>query len=154
MARDILDNRVAYFTKDKADSVRPILKWIKEAASRKRERTQAANILREIHGIQDWKQVQLTRGEAELLSFVQEEFPGGVSIERGRQLSLFSILEKPEGPRPKTISLVEKETKPVLRTDLTAEEQKEREETLRTGSYEPKSSDYWNKKILRAPGEE
>ena len=84
--RDTLRGHSYLFTKDKADSIRPILRWIKADAPRVRERKQAANILREIEGVKDWKQVILPRGEAELLSFVFTEFPGGV--EPGKQIKL------------------------------------------------------------------
>ena len=65
-------------SKERADSVRPILRWIKEGASRGKEREQAASILRKIEGIKDYKQVILTKGETELLSFIYTEFPEGV----------------------------------------------------------------------------
>ena len=78
-------------SKERADSIRPILRWIKEDAPRKREREQAAKILRELEGIKDWKQVMLTRGETEMLNFVFREFPEGVGGSEGRQLDLFDV---------------------------------------------------------------
>ena len=71
---------------ERADSIRPILKWIKEGAPRKRERTQAASILREIVGVKDYKQLILTRGEVELLNFIYTEFPEGVTTEEQLKL--------------------------------------------------------------------
>lgn len=63
--------------KERADSVRPILRWIKKSSSRKKVRDESASILRKLEGINDWKQVILTRGEEELLSFVYNEWPEG-----------------------------------------------------------------------------
>jgi len=138
-------------TKERASSIRPILRWIKSAASRKRERVQAANILKEIEGIKDWKQIVLTRGEAELLSFVYEEFPEGAG-ETGEQLSLFSLLKVPKEFHPST-PVQAKEEKPTLKTSLTTEEQEERDTSLEAGRYEPLPQSHWAEK-LKGKGQE
>ena len=75
-------------TKDKADSIRPILRWISREAPRKRERTQAIHILREMEGIRDYKQMIISRGEAEMLGYIYNEFPEGVPTAEERQLRL------------------------------------------------------------------
>lgn len=145
MPRDITRSHMAYFSKEKASSIRPILKWIKEGAPRKREREQAAKILKEIEGIKDWKQVQLTRGEAELLNFITEEFPDGAG-ESGRQLSLFSLFKEPEEVRI-VVPPIPKKERPVLKTDLSEEEQAERDSSLEAGRYEPLPASHWERKL-------
>lgn len=149
-------------SKDRADSLRPILRWVKEAAPRQRERKQAAGILREIEGIKDWKQIVLTRGEAELLGFIVKEFPEGGAVER--QLPLFDLRERGEvvlgtierrrtgtSPSGEEVELPTPmkslNPDPVLKTELTPGEQAERESTVSKPRYEPKSEAYWNARM-------
>lgn len=126
-------------TEDRARSVRPILRWIKEGAPRKRDREEASSILRAIEGVKDKKQVFLTRGQSDLLSFIYEEFPETTFV--STQLDLFSPTEdflmrqKPER-RIKTATYKPKEknlpgahvmkAKPKPKEVLTEEEQQER----------------------------
>ena len=85
MGRLTIRGKSYYISKERADSIRPVLRWIKDAAPRKRERQEASSILREIEGITEHKQVILTRSEGEMLEFVVKEFPQG---ETERQLKL------------------------------------------------------------------
>lgn len=77
-------------TEEKAKGVRKVLRWIKEAAPRKREREEAESLLRVLEGVRGTKQILLTRGQEEMLSFITEEFP----ITEPVQLSLFSPQEE------------------------------------------------------------
>ena len=75
-------------TKEKADRIRPILRWIKSDAPGKKERKQAARLLEEIEGIKEtsWKQLVLSKGEESLLDFILTEFPEGVDVEKQLRL--------------------------------------------------------------------
>ena len=161
MGRNLMRGNSYVISKERAESIRPVLKWIKEGASRKREREQAARILRAIEGIEDWKQIVLSRGEAEMLGFIIKEFPSGV--EPTRQLSLFD-LEKPRTTvlreAPKSFghtpsgeevelpppSRVAREL-PVLKTKLTPEEESERKSTVSKPRYEPKPDSYYTERL-------
>lgn len=81
-----LRGQSAIITKERADSIRPILEWIKGASTRKKIRIQAATILREIEGIKDYKQVILTKGETDLLNFIYTEFPEGSKLDQQLKL--------------------------------------------------------------------
>jgi len=110
-------------TSERARGMRPVLKWIKEAAPRKKERETASRLLRELEGIKETKQLLLSKYEADMFLFILTEFPSGVEDEK--QLSLFSLLEPTTTVthlgvnRPKQL--------PELKTELTKEEQDERE---------------------------
>lgn len=157
--RDRLKGKSVVITKERARSIRPILLWIKKISTRQKIRFQAASILKEIEGIEDYKQVILSRGEADLLTFVFSEWPEGVDPE-GKQLSLFSqtsestrtIREAPKfatGHAPSgekvDIPIIEevKEEPPSLKAKLTEREQEERDETIRRLGYEPKPTSYF-----------
>jgi len=78
-------------SEEKAKGARKVLRWIKEAAPRKREKEEAAGLLKILEGVgEKGKQVLLTRGQEEMLSFVLEEFP----VVEPTQLSLFSPQEE------------------------------------------------------------
>ncbi len=139
---DYLRGRTVIMTKERARSIKPILQWIKEASTREKIRLQAIRILKEIEGIVDWRQLSLSRSEMDLLTFVFTEFPDG-TVEPGRQLSLFSSLEEPIrvlGEIPRRAP----EPKPALKSELTAEEQKERDETVSKLGYQPKPPAYFD----------
>lgn len=122
--RDRLRGKSVTISRERANSIRPILRWIKEGASRKRERMQAASILEEIEGISAWKQVILTKGEAQLLSFIYTEFPEGVEVEKQQRLF------PQEAAKTVVIAVhpkLAREEKPQLKGVLTREEQDERE---------------------------
>jgi len=145
--RDHLRGKSVVITKERARSIRPILLWIKEISTRQKVKLQAASILKEIEGIVDYKQVILTRGEADLLTFIYSEWPAGVDPE-GKQLSLFS--QTSESTR--TIREIPRrvpEEKPVLKTKLTEEEQAERDETISRLGYEPKPTSYFEDILMR-----
>lgn len=169
---NLLKGSSIVFTKGKADSFRPILRWIKADAPRKREREQASRILREIEGIKDWKQVILSRGEAELLNFIATEFPEGARVEEQiKQLELFpkgltesacairvepkyygtsisgEIIELPNPPKR------EKVVGPKLKKVLTSQEQEERDSTISKLGYKLKPDSYWDAE-LKARGQE
>lgn len=71
-------------SKDHADNLRPIVKWVHEAAPRKKLRIAAASLLPKLSGIKDWKQVSLSRAESDLLDNIDTTFTGG-SIGEGKQ---------------------------------------------------------------------
>lgn len=75
-------------TKEKADRIRPILRWIRDGAPGQKERKLAARLLEEIGNVKEsgWKQLIVTKGEANLLDFVLTEYPEGVEV--GKQLKL------------------------------------------------------------------
>ena len=143
--RDKLRTTALTISREKAISIRPILRWIKEGAPRARERLQATRILREIEGVENYKQILLTRGEAELLSFVFTEFPEGVEPER--QLELFTSSPAPFPVRKPVEG--ETSTKLGLKTKLTAEEQAERDLTIGGLGYKPKSESYWQNELKK-----
>lgn len=148
--RDILKGTSVTVTEERATRIKPILKWIKEGAPRKRERDQAARILKGIEGIKDWRQVILTRGEVELLVFVEAEASEVVG-EKSSQLSLFSLLDRPTATASRVPKVVEEG--PVLKTELTKEEQEERDETIGRLGYKPKPQSYFEAE-MRARREE
>lgn len=126
-------------TEDRVRSVRPILRWIKEGAPRKRDREEAADILRAIEGVKEKKQVFLTSSQSNLLSFIYEEFPETTFV--STQLDLFSptedfLMRQKSERRIKTATYKPKEknlpgthamkAKPKPKEVLTEEEQQER----------------------------
>ena len=94
-----------FITEDHADRLRPVLRWVKEAAPRVRERRLASSLLHNIRRVVDWKQIALTKAEYELLAAVNLAFPEGATPE-GYQYSLPISSEKEEVPEkeptPKT----------------------------------------------------
>lgn len=125
---------LVYISQNTARRIIPILKWISEAAPRQKEKSLANSILKKIYKIEDWRQVILTKGETELLSFIRTEFPEGAPPEGGEQLNLFTIgpgggeiIREKHSPKPPTVR--EKVIKPNLKTSLTREEQDEREKS-------------------------
>jgi len=78
-------------TGEKARGARKVLRWIKEAAPRKREKEEAASLLRILDNVgEGGKQVLLSRGQEEMLSFILEEFP----VVEPTQLPLFGPQEE------------------------------------------------------------
>ncbi len=142
-----LKGRAITVSEDRANSTRPILKWIKEAAPRTRERVQASSLLRKIEGIKGWKQILLTKGETELLEFVYSEFPEGAAPEEGRQLELltFANLEDAIHGKRTPFKVSGLKIHPVLKKDLTPEEQAEKDATLDQAKYQAKPEKYWQK---------
>ena len=125
---------------DTARKVRPILRWVKEGASRKREREDATSLLRKIEGIKEHRQVSMTKGEAELLMFIYQEWPDVTFKPRQLNLGLVEerVIDSLPGKRsaktPKSklerIGGVESRAAPIgkatLRTSFTKKEQEER----------------------------
>lgn len=79
-----------FITKEKADSVKGILRWIADAAPRKREREQAKRILASLSAVRPGgsRQILLTEGEAEMLRFIDETYPDGIIGDYQLQLPL------------------------------------------------------------------
>ena len=141
MSSNYLKGRAVTVSEDSANSTRPILKWIKEAAPRTRERVQASSLLRKFEGVKGWKQILLTKGEVELLEFIYTEFPEGAPPEEGRQLelissSLFEDFTHGEGTTFRKIKMPK--APPILKKNLTPEEQAERDATLEASRYQTK----------------
>lgn len=158
-----LRGRSYVMTREKARSILPILKWIKEAATRSRERVQAGNIIKKIQDIERMRQVILTKGEAELLSFIYTEFPQGVPPEEGKQLEMFTMKDfdeptrfgaslvprwKEQGLPPPTEK--SERQKPALKKVLTPEELAEVDTTRRVGSSKEniEKTSVWNQQLL------
>jgi len=134
-----LSLRTLVISEERARKVRPILRWIKEAAPRKREREEAAGALRAIEGVKGNKQISLSRGQEEMLLFVFEEFPE--TTQEAKQLTLWGPEEEYRLTYPAVgkikpiVRPIDKldipkhpgSKKPVLKKELTAEEQAERE---------------------------
>jgi len=74
--------------KERADAIRPILRWIKSAAPRKIDRKDAADMLREMEGLQGWKQLVLTTRELQMLDFIYKEYPEVINPVKEKQLEL------------------------------------------------------------------
>lgn len=124
-------------TEERARNVRPILRWVKESAPRKREREEAASLLRLLVGVKETRQILLTRGQEELLLFIFDEFPETTTSPT--QMSLWDPIEefkmgtysgsgkvvkvRPELPLP----MQEPTVKAGLKATLTEEDQDERE---------------------------
>ena len=143
--RDYSRSKSFQVTSDRARGMRPVLRWIKESAPRKKERNTAYRLLQELEGIREVKQLLLNKDESEMFLFVLTEFPSGVESER--QLSLFSLLEptttltgsgvrKPKAP-------------PVYRTELSEEEQAERDETVGRLGYQPQPDSFFTAKMIK-----
>jgi hypothetical protein len=84
---------------DHADELRPVLKWIKAEAPRKKERINASKILTKLEGLkkgrENWKQIMIHKGEADLLDTISKAFPPGSVIgEGGKQLDFFGKFEE------------------------------------------------------------
>lgn len=156
---DILKKRSFIVTKERAKRVRPILRWIKEGAPHVRDRRLASHLLDETSGIEEFKQLLLPKDEADLLLYVMTEFPEGV--DEGKQLKMdlsptVTVITDPRMSQSKQI-LPSPSTKPaiarpVLKTELTAEEKAERQETISSLGYKPKPDSVFNK-ILRERSE-
>jgi len=164
---DTLRKRDFIVTSERARGMRPILRWIKEGAPHVRERRVASKLLSSLEGIKDFKQLILGKDEADMYLFVLTEFPEGAG-DTGKQLSLFSTVpevtlgiapkrygtapggSKIELPEPKGGRAREK---PVLKKELTLEEEAERLETIRVSEYRPLPDSYFEKE-MRARGQE
>jgi len=123
-------------TEEKAKGVRRVLRWVEEAAPRKREREEAGSLLRVLSGVKGTKQILLTRGQEEMLAFITEEFP----TYEPTQLSLLSPQEevlmyqssisKVASSKPvhkeKNLPGAHKLIKPKLKTELTEEDKEAR----------------------------
>lgn len=77
-------------SEERAKGACKVLRWIKEAAPRKKEREEAAGLLKLLSGIKVARQVILTRGQEEMLTFVLDEFP----VVEPTQLSMFGPQEE------------------------------------------------------------
>lgn len=126
-------------TEERARNVRPVLRWVKEAAPRKRERDEATGLLKLLTGVKASKQILLTKGQEEMLLFIFDEFPETVEVPV--QMTMWDPTEeyriglsthtrpgrvmgaRPELPLPKR-EVIER---PELKTTFTEEEQDERE---------------------------
>lgn len=162
MGKNYVRGHTYFLSKERADSMRPILRWIKKDAPRTRERSQATRILREIEGIKEHKQILLSRGEAEMLAFIIKEFPEGVGVERQLELQfsfgtapVTRLSEAPQSyghtPSGEPVELPEPSVralpKPELKSELTSEEEAERAEALKRARYEPKPDSYYEKRL-------
>ena len=125
-------------SEERARKVRPILKWIKEGAPRKRERDEAAGALRALEGITGTKQISVTRGQEDMILFVFDTFPETTFA--ATQLSMFSPTEEFNLTHPTTgkvrpikrlidelnIPKHEGLKRPVLKKEFTEEDRLER----------------------------
>lgn len=113
-------------SRERAINIRPILRWIKEAAPREKERKEAAGLLSEIEGIREQRQIILTKGQAEMLAFIYQEFPE--TAQEPTQLELWdptkaikeSIITSPG-------STISTPVRPKVKEKFTEEEQLARE---------------------------
>lgn len=78
------DSHSIILTKSHADDLRPILKWIKTDAPRKNLRIAASSLLTKTEGIKEWKQLNVSMNELNLIRNIHESFPEG-SIGEGKQ---------------------------------------------------------------------
>ena len=85
------DKEMIVMSYDHAESLKPILRWVKADGPRKQERDLAAALLRDLDGIEKdkWKQIMVSKKEKELLFTVNQAFPGGAAPDKGRQMSFF-----------------------------------------------------------------
>ncbi len=90
-----------FMTKNHADSLKPVLNWIVEATPDIKVAVTARSLLREIKGIETWKQIRLTKPEMSLYKQVTLAFPEGATPE-GHQFELF-------GKVPSSHTIVERE---------------------------------------------
>lgn len=130
--------RSHYISEEKAKGARKVLRWIKDQAPRKREREEAASLLRVLEGVRGGsRQVILSRGQEDMLAFVLEAFP----VVEPTQLSLLSPQEEillnqapgkevGEGVRGRPGQTLPeptaKRTKPILKSQFTEEEKEAR----------------------------
>ena len=80
------------FTRDKAECLKPILRWVRDEAPRKEERLNAKIFLRELSGTipeGEWKQILITKKQKRFLDNLYAAFPGGAAPDSGKQLELF-----------------------------------------------------------------
>lgn len=77
-------------SEERAKGACKVLRWVREAAPRKKEKEEAASLLKLLEGIKGHRQVILTRGQEEMLAFILDEFP----VVEPSQLFMFSPQEE------------------------------------------------------------